>query len=101
LQIAQHQLVKDKYKQFVINSDSNKQPSPETEWCTKILINREKIRMGLKKKLLFLFFLSIPIKKFCEYLSIKQFLIAFASNIISMINIRIKSIQTYTGQLYF
>jgi len=31
LQIAQHQLVKDKYKQFVINSDSNKQPSPETE----------------------------------------------------------------------
>ncbi|RLD67693.1 MAG: RNA polymerase sigma-70 factor [Bacteroidetes bacterium] len=30
LQIGQHQLVKDKYRQFVINRDNDKQQSPET-----------------------------------------------------------------------
>ncbi|MEN8123054.1 MAG: RNA polymerase sigma-70 factor [Bacteroidota bacterium] len=31
LQIAQHQLVKEKYRQFVINGDNDKQLSPDTE----------------------------------------------------------------------
>ncbi len=31
LQIIQHESVKDKYKQFVINRDTDKQPSPDAE----------------------------------------------------------------------
>ncbi|OQX99171.1 MAG: hypothetical protein B6I20_10220, partial [Bacteroidetes bacterium 4572_117] len=77
LQIAQHQLVKDKYRQFVINRDSSKHYSPEAELEVKeinIAIDKTLNTLPDRCKEIFQLnrFEGLKYKEIAEKLSISQ-----------------------------